>query len=84
DWVSDSKDESKPNDPQSAPSSVQTSELVKPSSHSAQPVEAPILDATPKLTSSRTNGNMSYLSDFQELNKGYVAFGGNPKGGKIS
>nr|GEY70512.1 putative ribonuclease H-like domain-containing protein [Tanacetum cinerariifolium] len=29
-------------------------------------------------------GNMSYLSDFQELNGGYVAFGGNPKGGKIS
>nr|GEZ33887.1 putative ribonuclease H-like domain-containing protein [Tanacetum cinerariifolium] len=26
-------------------------------------------------------GNMSYLSDFKELNGGYVAFGGNPKGG---
>nr|GEV98144.1 uncharacterized mitochondrial protein AtMg00810-like [Tanacetum cinerariifolium] len=29
-------------------------------------------------------GNMYYLSDFEELNGGYVAFGGNPKGGKIS
>nr|GEV93371.1 putative ribonuclease H-like domain-containing protein [Tanacetum cinerariifolium] len=29
-------------------------------------------------------GNMSYLSDFEELNEGYVAFRGNPKGGKIS
>nr|GEU86585.1 hypothetical protein [Tanacetum cinerariifolium] len=29
-------------------------------------------------------GNMSYLSDFKELNGGYVAFGGNPKGAKIS
>nr|GEY85458.1 hypothetical protein [Tanacetum cinerariifolium] len=29
-------------------------------------------------------GNMSYLSDFEYLNGGYVAFGGNPKGGKIS
>nr|GEV23163.1 ribonuclease H-like domain-containing protein [Tanacetum cinerariifolium] len=29
-------------------------------------------------------GNMSYLSYFKELNGGYVAFGGNPKGGKIS
>nr|GEU86856.1 putative ribonuclease H-like domain-containing protein [Tanacetum cinerariifolium] len=29
-------------------------------------------------------GKMSYLSDFEELNSGYVAFGGNPKGGKIS
>nr|GEY71548.1 hypothetical protein [Tanacetum cinerariifolium] len=28
-------------------------------------------------------GNMSYLSDFEELNGGYVAFGGNPNGGKI-
>nr|GEV29789.1 putative ribonuclease H-like domain-containing protein [Tanacetum cinerariifolium] len=29
-------------------------------------------------------GNKSYLSDFKEINGGYVAFGGNPKGGKIS
>nr|GFC10630.1 putative ribonuclease H-like domain-containing protein [Tanacetum cinerariifolium] len=28
-------------------------------------------------------GNMSYLSNFEELNGGYVSFGGNPKGGKI-
>nr|GEV75539.1 ribonuclease H-like domain-containing protein [Tanacetum cinerariifolium] len=28
--------------------------------------------------------NMSYLSDFKELNGGYVASGGNPKGGKIT
>nr|GEZ39726.1 ribonuclease H-like domain-containing protein [Tanacetum cinerariifolium] len=26
--------------------------------------------------------NMSYLTDFEEINGGYVAFGGNPKGGK--
>nr|GEW64450.1 hypothetical protein [Tanacetum cinerariifolium] len=29
-------------------------------------------------------GNMSYLSDFEEINGGYVSFGENPKGGKIS
>nr|GEW97078.1 hypothetical protein [Tanacetum cinerariifolium] len=29
-------------------------------------------------------GNMSYLYDFEELNDRYVAFEGNPKGGKIS
>nr|GFA61630.1 ribonuclease H-like domain-containing protein [Tanacetum cinerariifolium] len=29
-------------------------------------------------------GNMSYLFNFEELNEGYVAFGGNPKGGKIT
>nr|GEX75749.1 ribonuclease H-like domain-containing protein [Tanacetum cinerariifolium] len=30
------------------------------------------------------NGNISYLSDFEEINGGYVAFGANPKGGKIT
>nr|GEW21873.1 hypothetical protein [Tanacetum cinerariifolium] len=28
--------------------------------------------------------NMSYLSNFKEINGGYIAFGGNPKGGKIT
>nr|GEX90588.1 hypothetical protein [Tanacetum cinerariifolium] len=28
--------------------------------------------------------NISYLSNFEEINRGYVAFGGNPKGGKIT
>nr|GEX52039.1 retrovirus-related Pol polyprotein from transposon TNT 1-94 [Tanacetum cinerariifolium] len=39
-------------------------------------VKAPMVNAA--------TGNMSYISDFEELNGGYVAFGGNPKGGKIS
>nr|GEU78981.1 ribonuclease H-like domain, reverse transcriptase, RNA-dependent DNA polymerase [Tanacetum cinerariifolium] len=34
--------------------------------------------------SRRITGNISYLSDFEEINGGYVAFGGNPKGGKIT
>nr|GEV19885.1 hypothetical protein [Tanacetum cinerariifolium] len=29
-------------------------------------------------------GNISYLSNFEEINGGYVAFCGNPKGGKIT
>nr|GEU96908.1 putative ribonuclease H-like domain-containing protein [Tanacetum cinerariifolium] len=29
-------------------------------------------------------GNISYLTDFEELTGGYVAFGGNPEGGKIT
>nr|GEW15150.1 putative ribonuclease H-like domain-containing protein [Tanacetum cinerariifolium] len=29
-------------------------------------------------------GSISYLSDFEEINGGYVAFGGNPKAGKIT
>nr|GEY44864.1 putative ribonuclease H-like domain-containing protein [Tanacetum cinerariifolium] len=32
----------------------------------------------------RRSKDMSYLSKFEELNGGYVTFGGNPKGGKIS
>ncbi|GJW99786.1 putative ribonuclease H-like domain-containing protein [Tanacetum coccineum] len=28
--------------------------------------------------------NMSYLTEYEEINRGYVAFGGNPKGGKIT
>nr|GEV77552.1 hypothetical protein [Tanacetum cinerariifolium] len=28
--------------------------------------------------------NMSYLTDYEEVDRGYVAFGGNPKGGKIT
>nr|GEV75823.1 ribonuclease H-like domain, reverse transcriptase, RNA-dependent DNA polymerase [Tanacetum cinerariifolium] len=29
-------------------------------------------------------GNMSYLTDYEEIDEGYVAFGGNPKGEKIT
>ncbi|GJX85058.1 putative ribonuclease H-like domain-containing protein [Tanacetum coccineum] len=29
-------------------------------------------------------GNMSYFTDYEEIDGGYVAFGGNPKGGKIT
>ncbi|GJR38172.1 putative ribonuclease H-like domain-containing protein [Tanacetum coccineum] len=29
-------------------------------------------------------GNKSYLSDYEEIDGGFVAFGGNPKGGKIT
>nr|GEW51310.1 ribonuclease H-like domain-containing protein [Tanacetum cinerariifolium] len=55
DWVSDSEDEFEPNNPQSTPSFVQTYEHVKPSRHSVQPVEPPILAATPRPTSPKTN-----------------------------
>ncbi|GKF23147.1 hypothetical protein Tco_0075469 [Tanacetum coccineum] len=29
-------------------------------------------------------GNKSYLSDYEEINRGFVAFGGSTKGGKIT
>nr|GEV48720.1 hypothetical protein [Tanacetum cinerariifolium] len=57
DWFSDLKDESEPNDPQSAPSFVQTSEHAKISGHSVLPVEASILETTPNSTSSKTKGS---------------------------
>ncbi|GKC14386.1 hypothetical protein Tco_1011168, partial [Tanacetum coccineum] len=28
-------------------------------------------------------GNMSYLTNYEEIDGGYVVVGGNPKGGKI-
>nr|GEU54772.1 hypothetical protein [Tanacetum cinerariifolium] len=43
----------------------------------------PRVTAIQALVVSVAQGNMSYLSDFEELNDGYVTFGGNPKGGKI-
>nr|GEV84348.1 retrovirus-related Pol polyprotein from transposon TNT 1-94 [Tanacetum cinerariifolium] len=33
--------------------------------------------------SRHTTGNTSYLTDYEEIDGGYVAFGRNPKGGKI-
>nr|GEX92560.1 ribonuclease H-like domain-containing protein [Tanacetum cinerariifolium] len=51
------EDESEANDSQSAPSFVQPFEHVKLSGYSVQPVKAPILDDTPKPTSSKTNGS---------------------------
>nr|GEY81895.1 hypothetical protein [Tanacetum cinerariifolium] len=45
------------------------------------PVDKRVIDSG---CSRNMTGNMSYLSDFEELNGGYVTFGGNPKGGKIS
>nr|GEZ89773.1 hypothetical protein [Tanacetum cinerariifolium] len=57
DWVSDSEDESKPNDQQSVPSFIQSSKQVKTPRHSVQPVEVPILDATPKPASLKSNNS---------------------------
>nr|GEY71018.1 putative ribonuclease H-like domain-containing protein [Tanacetum cinerariifolium] len=50
-------------------------------------VKAPMVNAAQGVIDSGCSrnmiGNMSYLSDLEELNGRYVAFGGNPKGGKI-
>nr|GEW28774.1 hypothetical protein [Tanacetum cinerariifolium] len=60
DRVSDFKDEfetNNQNDPQSVPSFVQSSEQVKTPRDSVQPIEAPILDATLKPTSPKSNSS---------------------------
>nr|GEV69936.1 ribonuclease H-like domain-containing protein [Tanacetum cinerariifolium] len=68
DWVSDFKDESETKTP-----------------HNGNPQHAlkdkGVIDSG---CSRHMTGNISYLSNFEELNGGYVAFGGNPNGGKIS
>nr|GEZ60855.1 ribonuclease H-like domain-containing protein [Tanacetum cinerariifolium] len=68
DWVSDSEDESETKD---APIGNPPYALK----------DKGVMDSG---CSWHMTGNMSYLSEFEELNGGYVAFGGNPKGGKIS
>ncbi|GKE44519.1 hypothetical protein Tco_1471803, partial [Tanacetum coccineum] len=40
--------------------------------------------ARPKAVVNVVKGNMSYLTNYEEIDGGYVAFGGNPKGEKIT
>nr|GEW03985.1 hypothetical protein [Tanacetum cinerariifolium] len=57
--------------------------------NAARPVPTAVIQSTVKSVidsgcSRYMTGNISYLLDFKEINGGYVAFGENPKGGKIS
>nr|GEV14491.1 retrovirus-related Pol polyprotein from transposon TNT 1-94 [Tanacetum cinerariifolium] len=73
-WVSDSEDESETKALQHitrSPSPKTSNSPLRVTAAQASMVSA-------------AQGNMSYLSDFEQLNGGYVAFGGNPKGGNIS
>nr|GEY88580.1 ribonuclease H-like domain-containing protein [Tanacetum cinerariifolium] len=90
DWVSDSEDESEGEHmpTQKAPSFVQTSEHVKTPRTSVKPgnpqqalKDKGVIDSG---CSRHMTGNISYLFNFEEINGGYVAFGGNPKGGNIT
>nr|GFA05773.1 ribonuclease H-like domain-containing protein [Tanacetum cinerariifolium] len=85
DWVSDSEVESETKDRQIVPSFVQSSEQMKTLRHSGNPQYAlkdkGVIDSGCSWHMTR---NMSYLSKFEDLNGGYVTFGGIPKGGKIS
>nr|GEU98670.1 hypothetical protein [Tanacetum cinerariifolium] len=85
---SDDESEGKHMPTQKAPSFVQTSEHVKTPRTSVKPgnprqalKDKGVIDSG---YSRHMTGNISYLSDFEEINGGYVVFGGNPKGGKIT
>nr|GEY22896.1 hypothetical protein [Tanacetum cinerariifolium] len=56
-----------------------------PRSSSSKHINSPTsITAAKALMVSAAQGNMSYFSDFEDLNGGYVAFGGNLNGGKIT
>ncbi|GJW78977.1 ribonuclease H-like domain-containing protein [Tanacetum coccineum] len=82
-WVSDSEDEaeSKPKiEKKTIKPSFAKIEFVK-SKKQQDLEEKGVINSG---CSRHMTGNMSYLIDFEEIDEGYVAFGGNPKGGKIT
>nr|GFB24073.1 hypothetical protein [Tanacetum cinerariifolium] len=87
DWISDSEDETKIESmpKQREHSFVTSTEHMKSSREPGNPQQAlrdkGVIDSGfPR----HMTGNISFLLEFEEINGGYVAFGGNPKGGKIS
>nr|GEU72688.1 hypothetical protein [Tanacetum cinerariifolium] len=95
DWVSDSEDESevltssrlvpltaaRPVTIVVLPTTVKNQRLVKHGNPQQAFKDKGVIDSG---CSRHMTGNISYLSDFEEINRGYVTFGGNPKGGKIT
>nr|GEX91421.1 hypothetical protein [Tanacetum cinerariifolium] len=89
DWISDFKDETK----LESVSKQREPSLVPPSEHVKTPRES-VKKGNPQQAlkdkgvinsgcSRHMTGNISFLSDFEEINGGYVAFRGNLKGAKI-
>ncbi|GJS63548.1 uncharacterized mitochondrial protein-like protein [Tanacetum coccineum] len=97
DWVSDSEEEDMPQakiQKKIVKPSFATIEFVKSKEEVKSPrktvnhgnpqqdlQEKGVIDSR---CSRHMTGNMSYLTDFEEIDGGYVAFGGNPKRGKIT
>ncbi|GJS07849.1 putative ribonuclease H-like domain-containing protein [Tanacetum coccineum] len=87
DWVSDSEEEDMPQ------AKIQK-KIVKPSFAKIEFVKSkeqgnPQMDLQDQGVidsgcSRHMTRNMSYITDFEEIDKVYVTFGGNPKGGKIT
>nr|GEV69079.1 ribonuclease H-like domain-containing protein [Tanacetum cinerariifolium] len=79
DWVSDSEDENK----------TETKESVKQEEHNRQAKHPRKNSQSPRGVidsgcSRHMTENLSYLSEYEEIDERYVAFGGDPKGGKIT
>nr|GEZ78605.1 ribonuclease H-like domain-containing protein [Tanacetum cinerariifolium] len=91
DWVSNSEEDDTPQVSKDVPSFAQSSEFVKSPRHSGQLFQAPIpvaptvpLRLNPHSKGSRRILTTAARTVSAELNEGYVTFGGNPKGGKIT
>nr|GEU44635.1 hypothetical protein [Tanacetum cinerariifolium] len=89
DWISDSEDEaeSKPNiEKKTVKPNFTKIEFVKSKEQVKSPRKTTVKQDKGVIDSGCSKhmiGNMSYLIDYEEINGGYVAFGGNSKGGKI-
>ncbi|GJZ76115.1 ribonuclease H-like domain-containing protein [Tanacetum coccineum] len=95
DWVSKSEEEDVPQakiEKETVKPSFGKIEFVKPKEKTAKKTAKqgnPQIDLQDKGVidsgcSRHITENMSYLIDYEEIDGGYVAFGGNPKGGKIT
>nr|GEW08058.1 hypothetical protein [Tanacetum cinerariifolium] len=85
DWVSDLEDDSEVEHPTQAKHLRKDTPKSKGRKHSWTRKGNPQQALTDKSIidsgcSRHMTGNISYLSDFEEINEGYVAFGRNPKG----
>nr|GEX55887.1 hypothetical protein [Tanacetum cinerariifolium] len=87
DWISDSKDEdeSKPKiEKKTGKPSFAKIEFVKSKEQGNPQQDLQNKRVIDSRCSRHMTGNMSYLIDYKEIDRGYVAFGGYPKGGKIT
>ncbi|GJV01643.1 putative ribonuclease H-like domain-containing protein [Tanacetum coccineum] len=94
DWVSDSEEEDVPQsiiEKKAVKSRFANIKFVKPKQQekTTRKTGNPQIDLQDQGVidsgcSRHMTGNMSYLTDYEEIDGGYVAFGGNPKGGKIT
>nr|GEV68668.1 hypothetical protein [Tanacetum cinerariifolium] len=98
DWISDSEDEANSKskiEKKTVKPSFAKIKFVKSKEQVKSPRKITVKQGNPQIDlqdkgvidsgcSRYMTGNMSYLTDYEEIYGGYVAFGGNPKGRKIT